>query len=66
MSLWKRVKTLWWMSGLDFGPHSSPLKSKQKIERFIKELKGKKMAQIVDLKEKEDLFPNQEENGDSN
>jgi hypothetical protein len=60
MTLWKRIKTLWWISGLDFGPQSTPLSGKQ-IEKFIRQLKGKKMAQIVETKDPEDLFPNQEQ-----
>jgi hypothetical protein len=66
MSIIKRIKTLWWMSGLNFGQYIAPPRAKSKIEKFVKQMKGTKMAEIVDMKDKEDLFPNQDENGETN
>lgn len=66
--MWKRLKNLWYLSGLDLNPSkvTSP-RSKSIIKKMTEGLlSNKKMAIIVDTKDREDLFPNQEENGNHN
>lgn len=65
MTLWKRIKNLWYLSGIDLKTNKHNLKTKNLIQELTEAVNGKKMARIVDVKEPEDLFPNEEERGNN-
>ena len=62
--MWKRLKNLWYLSGLELKPSNDTSHRAKSIVKKLTEglLSNKKMAVIIDTKDTEDLFPNEEEN----
>lgn len=60
MSIWKRIKNLWYISGVDLKPNKAISKDRVNVQKLLFTLGGKKMAKIVETKNKEDLFPNEQ------
>ncbi len=55
--MWKRIKNLWYLSGLDLRTSSKTQKlAKKMINEFMDNLNGKKMASIIETKDEVDLF----------
>lgn len=65
MNIWNRIKTLWWLSGIDF-KESVTQEPERGIKHLIQRIKRGKMATIVETKDPEDLFANVEEDGNTN
>lgn len=61
MSLWRRVKTLFWLSGLDWDTERTEKDHRPSILAVSQE---KRMATIIEMN-KPDYFPNEETDDNS-
>lgn len=59
--MWRRIKNLWYISGVDLRPTKSSKEAGKMASNFMEAISGRKMAQIIETKDKEDLFPNEQE-----